>query len=95
MLYKSDGNIWDNLVIEDDKGLFHNFYLMLNGCLGHIVSRDLVHWEPRPVLDFHVPGTWCENGENLTGSVVRVQAENITTDCIILAKMVDILHKIE
>ena len=33
--------------------------------------------------------------ENLTGSVVRVQAENITTDCIILAKMVDILHKIE
>ena len=71
MLYKSDGNIWDNLVIEDDKGLFHNFYLMLNGCLGHIVSRDLVHWEPRPVLDFHVPGTWCENGENLTGSVFK------------------------
>ena len=33
--------------------------------------------------------------ENLTGSVVSVRGESITTDCIILAKMVDILHKIE
>ena len=33
--------------------------------------------------------------ENVTGSVVSVQGESITTDCIILAKKVDILHKIE
>ena len=40
MLYKSDGNIWDNLVIEDDKGLFHNFYskALAMEAVGGIVS---------------------------------------------------------
>ena len=71
MLYKTDGNIWDALVFEDDEGYFHNFYLAFDGCVGHIVSRDLAHWEAKPMLDFRGPGTWYERGENLTGSVFK------------------------
>ena len=71
MLFQPDGNLWDTLVVEDDDGVFHNFYLAFHGCVGHLTSGDLVHWEKQADIDFRLPGTWCEQGECLTGSIFK------------------------
>ena len=71
MLYLSKKNIWDAMVFQDDDGLWHNYYLQFMGIVGHIVSSDRAHWETKPAIDFRVPGTWCERGECLTGSIFK------------------------
>ncbi|MFO8008866.1 MAG: hypothetical protein R6V05_14155 [Candidatus Brocadiia bacterium] len=72
MLYRpSDGTLWDTFLMRED-GWFHLFHLRGGKTLGHARSRDLLHWDARPLIDLvGPPGAWNENGAPWTGCIVR------------------------
>ncbi len=72
MLYRPpDRGLWDTFLMREE-GWFHLFHLSGGKTLGHARSRDLLHWEVRPLIDVTGPkGTWNEDGAPWTGCVVR------------------------
>jgi beta-fructofuranosidase len=72
MLYRPpDGKLWDTFLMREE-GWFHLFHLRGGRKLGHARSRDLLHWEPRPLIDMTgPPGAWNQEGAPWTGCVVR------------------------
>lgn len=75
MLYRPSDRmalLWDTWIFNHN-GTYHLFHLTRDegkawDRLGHAVSTDLIHWEPRPDIVLQEPGAW-DGGPILTGMV--------------------------
>lgn len=75
--------IWDFWLVEDDRGLFHVFYLQApkslgdpdlrhwNVSIGHAVSPDLTDWTVKPDVMAPSPQPAWDDKSTWTGSVIQ------------------------